>query len=123
MPTVNVDTSEARTFEPLPKGAYDFIISGCESKTSKGGNVYLNWTLTVESGELTGRKCWKSTPISGEGAGFLTELLEAVGYEVKSKKFGLDPQDIIGRSLVGVVDTYEYEGKLQNNVTKLLRKS
>ena len=120
MPTVNVDTSEAQTFEPLPKGAYSLIISKCIPVTSKAGNPSLDWEFTVDEGEFIGRKLFKTTPTNGRGVGFTTDILKALNMEAKTKKFGFNTEDAIGESLVGIVDLNEYEGTIHNEITKFL---
>ena len=120
MPVVRVDLSEAKSFEPLPEGAYLVAVTGVEAKQSVAGEGMLNWTLTVQDGEFTGRKVWLNTMTEGKGAFRLVQLLDAVYQAPEGEQIDLDPQDVIGCELTVTVKQRPYEDRIQNEVVKMI---
>ena len=61
MAALDFDASqvEPQSFEPLPAGEYNVVISASETKPAKSGNgSYLQLTMQVVAGEYKGRQIW-----------------------------------------------------------------
>lgn len=97
----------------IPAGDYAVNVVDAELKTSKAGNPYLRWQLTVFDNpepKYNGQAIWHSTPTTGKGAFRLAQLYKAaVGTQLKGGS--LDPRDIMGKRLnVTVVASLDQEG-------------
>lgn len=56
----SVDPMEARSYEPLPNGDYDMIITKSDVKPTKAGTGhYLELEMQVLGGEHSGRRHWE----------------------------------------------------------------
>ena len=56
----SVEPMEARTYEPLPNGDYDMIITKSDVKPTKAGTGhYLELEMQVLAGEHSGRRHWE----------------------------------------------------------------
>ena len=96
MARVHVDLSETQDFEPLPAGAYLVAITRYELKKTQAGDPAINYTLTVQEGDYTGRKIWLFGMLVGKGAFVTKNLLKASGIECDSEQLDFDPDDLIG---------------------------
>lgn len=121
MPRINLDFSgvEERNFDPLPAGAYPVKVTGAEIRDSKSSAFqYVNWELTVESGNGEGRKLWTITSFNPAALWKLKETLVAFGEkeEKLAGKFDLDPDKYLNARAVALVDVESYtdnSGKAQ----------
>ena len=61
----NVAPVAPRTFDPLPAGEYDMIITKSEVKQTKAGTgQYLQLEMQVAAGEYSGRRHWERLNVS-----------------------------------------------------------
>ncbi len=105
----------------LPDGTYQARIEDCEQKTSKEGNPYLNWKLVIVSEEPkhNGAVCYKSTPMTKKGAGFLKQFLKAVlGPDAPASGGTFNTEDLLGKYLT--IECKTQEDQNFPNVTKVL---
>ena len=127
MAEVKVNFDDAPDFSPLPPGRYLVAVSHYETRVSKGGEDYLNWTLTVLEGpgdttDNEGRKLFTPTMLKGPGSFRLRELLRATKqFEEEElqemKKF--DPDHVLGEKIVAIVHHEEFNGELTSKVKRL----
>jgi len=95
------------TFEPLPNGTYDFIVSSCEEKIAASGRPMLKWILSVNH-DGKERKLFYNTVLPWEkdgelvtsGLGMLVGLSKALGKPWTGRK--LSTEDYLG--LAGVAE-------------------
>lgn len=101
----------------VPEGDYNVTVVDAEMKTSKAGNPYARWQLTVfdaPEAKFNGQAIWHSTPTTGKGAFRLIQLWRAaMGQKPDSKVTSIDPQQILGKKLsITVVNSHDQDGNL-----------
>lgn len=102
---ITPDFSEAIESSPIPAGVYKVRITGVEQKTSRKGDPYLNWKLTIfgAEGELSScnnRPVFMVTMLKGPGAGRLKDLAKAALGELPET---WDTDQFLGRELEAVL--------------------
>jgi hypothetical protein len=125
-------------FDALPSGRYVVKVTDGELRTSgenakHTGSEYINWELTVQTGEYEGRKVWQNTPWShgtcecgdwkaGALIG-LKSLLTATGIwtdeQLNADDFDFEIDEVIGADVKAVVALGEYQGEATNNVKRI----
>lgn len=110
---ISIDTSEV--VDGLPEGEYFANVVDAELKTSKSGNPYLRWQLTVfnnTEGKYNGQAIWHSTPTTGKGAFRLLQLYKAaVGAKLDKSATSIDPKEILGKQVgITVVNSHDQDG-------------
>ena len=106
-------------FEPLPNGEYELMVDKVNSVQKKSGDgTTLAWEFTVNSGEFQGRKLWKYTPTTVEGASITKELVVACGADIGDDNT-FDDDDCRGSLVRAQVEQEEYEGVIRNRVKKV----
>jgi len=86
--------------QDLAPGKYRAQIIGCEQKTSKKGNAYLNWKFEEQS---THAWVYLMTGLSGRGAQMLKQLVQSAGW--KHYQDGpINTDELMGRILTIQVD-------------------
>lgn len=103
--SVEIDLSEV--VEELPPGDYKVCIANVEQKTSKAGNAYLKWQLTVvdhSDARFNGKYVWTNTMLSGKGAFALIALAKAaLGSKLEKGATRFNPQDVLGKTVIATV--------------------
>lgn len=134
MPRVTVDFSEVESFEPIPKGEYDVVISGAEYRVAQeeGKFDYINLELTVtEEGEYQNRKLWLILSFSPKSLFRMKDVFENLGIYEEGDELEIDYDDeaepmvvtepeLVGIPAVAVVSLRPYQGKDQNQVDALI---
>ena len=126
-PTVNVDFSDVKGFEPIPQGTYSAIIENVELRDSKSteGNQNINWEFTVnDGGEFDGRKLFMTTSLAPKALFRLKGVMESLGFEAsEALSFDFDDEtkqviepELIGRTVTVKVSQDTYQGRLVNRV-------
>jgi Protein of unknown function (DUF669) len=99
------DEAESKTLEPLPSGKYLCnIVNGQVREVKPGrthtGKPYWGLQFVVQEGPHAGRSIF-STVMLFDGALYsLSQLMQALGYEVNVGEFHVPPIDsLIGKSL------------------------
>lgn len=78
--------AEAKSFEKIPEGKYQFKIEKAEVNHSKNGRLQAVFELTVAGGEFVNRKVWKRDGLDNEESiGWFKSGLARLGIEAPSK--------------------------------------
>jgi hypothetical protein len=123
---MRLDFSGVKDFEAMPPGAYHVAITNVSLEDPKNPKPdqpvyqYYKWELTVQEGEFEGRKLWMNTSLNPKGLFKLKELMVACGDEVEAEEIEFDPTKYLGKELTVGVSSREWEGRLQNDVGKMV---
>ena len=135
---MRVDLSGTETFEVIPSGRYQAIVTDGDIRESgpqakHPGAEYIGWEFTIQAGDQEGRKQWTNTPIGHgtcdcdewkEGSLFgLNNLLAATGIwtkdELDSDTFDFEIDEVIGAAVTISVVKEKYEGDDVNNIKRV----
>lgn len=120
--------SEARSFDPLPRGKYPVKITDIELRFVKQGKnegrPYWNVEFTVQEGDYDGRKVWTNVMLFDGALYSLAQLLKATGNEAALRTGQIpDPDELISNDvIINVIKkaaTDEYDAR--NEVKGILR--
>lgn len=137
---MKVNLSDVEGFEVLPAGKYlvkvtdgELLEAGPNAKHP--GSEYINWELTIQSGDYENRHLWTNTSIShgscpcsnestfNKALGTLKQMLKNSGKytdkQLNAKTFSFEIDDLIGADFVAVVVQRPYEGEMRNSVKRL----
>lgn len=110
-------------FELLPKGRYDFIITGAEEKTSTKGNQYIRLELTcvnenTDEVKSKNRKVWANINQNDIGQSQMKEILVANDSSLSEAEDSIEITEdlLIGMRVSGMVGTETYNDSTRNNV-------
>lgn len=125
MPRVTIDTTEAQSFEAVEPGPYSMQIDTVEPKESKEakqpminvGFAFDDPTVAKKAG-----KVFRNYMLAGKGAGFTREFLKAVTGEdfPIGQVLDFDTDDLMGKRVHVQIGNREYEGRLQNEVERVV---
>lgn len=106
MPQIEINFDEAVEFTPVPDGTYSARIVDSTLKTSKAGNSYIEWKMTLfgAEGELeqyNNKMVFHRTMTSGKGSGILKALGKAVGVDLANGS--LDTEAFLTKELTVVL--------------------
>jgi len=123
MPRLEIDTTEATSFEPIPDDQYEAQVLEV-SEVKKGPKaMYVAVTFEITDGEYANRRLWRNYTIEGKGVSFFTELWrKATGEELEIGEAGLsvDTDDLVGKRIVVITEQEEYEEQVRAQVKKIL---
>lgn len=123
-PRLGIDTTEAKTFEPIPDDQYDVVVREVRSVEQGPKAQYVPVCFEVTDGEYAGRYLWRNFVIEGPGSGFIMDLWEkATGEELEKGEIEIDTDDLVGKKLAVVTEQSEYEGNVRSEVKKILAAS
>ena len=74
------------SFEPLPDGDYDFIVTEATATTTQTGKAMYKLENTVNGGPHNARKVWDNlvvSPENGKAMGFFFKKMKAIGLPVE----------------------------------------
>jgi hypothetical protein len=102
----------------IPEGDYLAKIVSSEIKTSeKSGARYINWKLSVVSGEQKGKTLYHTTSLKPEALWNFRNLIHAAtGKNVAGKAMNVDTSSLEGKVLAVTVEDDEYEGKVRSRI-------
>jgi hypothetical protein len=109
-------------FEPLPSGAYHFAVTNVEmKKTQQTQKDMITAELTVQEGELTGRKIWDNFVIDPKSLFRLKMFMEAyTGEKIPEEEMDVNPEEFLGQEVLGIVAVVDgqgaYAGQKQNQI-------
>ena len=89
-------------FTPIPDGTYRAVIVDSESKPTKKGGEYLEFTYEVTDGEFKGRKVWSRHNMINESAKteeIAARELSAICHAVGVMKPGMDGVNLRNKPL------------------------
>lgn len=111
------------SFEPVPDGDYDLLVTEASASTTQAGKPMYTIETTVQGGPSNGRKIWDRLVVSadnGRAMGFFFRKMKAIGLPVDF--FQTQPTDdqivqaLKGRSFRAKVGKSEYQGKIGNEI-------
>jgi hypothetical protein len=117
---------QGRSYELIPCGEQDALLTGVSIKTSAKGNQYINWEFTVQGGVHNGRKVWASNTLeTAEQAFFAKQTMEALDPKRDIPDFTCKLE--FERFLKGYVQSEvtvligqnEYQGRTTNRVEEV----
>jgi hypothetical protein len=122
MPKLTIDTTEAKSFEPLPDDQYECQILEVGEVKQGPKAQYVSVTFEVTDGEYSGRRIWRNYTIEGKGVSFFTELwAKATGEALEIGEAGLDvdTDDLVGKPIKVLTEQEEYEETIRPQVKKI----
>lgn len=126
MSPIEVDFSEAESFEPLDEGFYPVVVSQVEIREGEKG-PYLNWELDVTHDDFKGRRLWMVTSLAPKALFRLKEVFEALDVYQEKVEIDYDEDtgivtspELAGLACQAVVSQEAYQGRLQNRVNQIL---
>ena len=111
------------SFEPLPKGPVDAVVTAAEATKTSNGKTMYKMTWSVLTGPNANRKVWGNQVISPESPpalGIFFRQMAALG--LGADYFSGNPseeqvaKDLVGRQATLVLDQREYQGTLRNEI-------
>jgi len=83
--TAQAPNNEKKEFSKIPPGLYVAKIEKVSWEESKNGKMYLNQELTIDDGEFTGRKVWKTNYLAtSQNVAYLKGDLEILALSPKN---------------------------------------
>ena len=123
---VTVNTTEALSFEPTEPGPYEMHVEKYDPPVkSKDGQGSLGTFIYFQFEDPSVQKrCGhvrRWYPLEGKGAGFFRDFWKATtGEDIPvGTTIDVDLDDCLGRPVIADITNEPYEGKLQNNISKL----
>lgn len=113
---ISLDFSDVQEFEALAEGNYKVKVAEIEMKEGAKG-PYLSFTFDVVGKKS---KLFHNCSLAPQALFNLKRVLEALGMQVPSKAFDLDPDDLIGLTAVVEVGHELYEGKKRARITEFV---
>lgn len=112
------------SFENIPDGDYDFVVTNAEATKTKNGKPMYKLEHTVQGGPSNSRKVWDNLVVSAESGTamkFFFQKMAAIGLPVEFFKGQPSDEQIVqalkGRNFRGKVGTgAPYNGKVSNEI-------
>lgn len=104
-----IDFSGVEEKDNLPVGSYDIEVEKAEVGKSKNGNRKVALTLVVTDGTFKGRKVFMHPVLEGGGLWKTKQTLRALGENVDDANYRLNPNRLVGKRAVAVVDEESQE--------------
>lgn len=96
MPQINIDFTNAPSFELIPEGKYFIEVVEAEPTKSQAGKAMMKLTLEISDGEYAERKLWDNMMLEGDGLGITKRNLQILLGDVPDGQFSFDTDDLIG---------------------------
>jgi len=119
---VEIDLSEAETYEPFDAAVPVEIIAAAMRKSKDKGNPYIELRLRVFEGEYLNRQVYSNLNLTGKGAGFAFADLKSFGYEIDKDKPRVSVTALIGLKAVAVCKPDAREDFSHKVVVKRIRR-
>jgi len=125
--TIDMSAVEAASYEVLPKGTYNVIVSEAEGKMSSSDNPMISLQLEVEDGDFAGRKLFTHVVFSPKALAGAKASMITLGLEELAQSPGLNPLDpdvahqFLGLRARALVAIDKYDGADTNKVKRLLK--
>lgn len=122
MPTIDFSKVQD-SFEPIPEGTYEGVLTEWEQRTSKNGDPYIACTFTM-AGDYEGRKVWHNFSLLPQSLWALKSALVAMGVDRNELAGEIDIEEVlsgcIGNPVSLELEIREWNGKFNNSVKKLV---
>lgn len=89
------DIPETNSFDPIPEGDYEVLVTGAQFKQSKTNKTMLVITYSVQDEDYGNRKLWQNMVIAPNSLWKIKETLVGLGFEPEGD-FDLDPDELLG---------------------------
>jgi hypothetical protein len=118
---INMADVKVSSFDVLPKGWYHTRVTGWTLEETKNGpNAganYINFELTVQSGEHEDRKLWVNASLLPHALFTLKNLTDASGLDSSAEVDADDLADeLVGKEQMTRVIVKDYQGDDKNEV-------
>jgi len=120
------DPNKATSFEPLPWGEYEVMISDTEVRTSDKGTKYISMAMTIrddvpEQRPYAGRRVFHRLSFTEKTEGIVHGFHKALGTPpgMEFKSLEEMAKYFLGKTLRVKVGQREYNGKTVNEVTSV----
>lgn len=127
MTKLNIDLSQVKEFDLLPKGKYPAIVEELELRESQNGNQYLNWKFAFTEGDNEGRVQYMMTSLKPKALFRAKAVFVALG--IKEPTFDIEVDDdtnvvtnpqLIGTPCIIDLGIEVYEGQKRNYIVSIL---
>lgn len=119
------------SFDPIPEGNYDVLITKCEVQPTSKGEVMFRYQATVQSGPHAKRILFGNLVIPSPTAekfdqrsAFLLRDMKALGFATEYLATNPQPGDMaaamLNRGFTAKVTIREYQGKTSNDISRIL---
>jgi len=113
------------SFEPIPAGDYDLLVTNPTHKVSQGGKMMYVIEATVQGGPYNGRKIWDNlvvSPDSGTAMGYFFKKMKAIGLPTEYFQGGPSDDQIVNdlrnRSFRAKVGIKTFNSKDSNSIVE-----
>lgn len=124
MPLFDMNVEDMPTFEPVPEGDYDAVVSAAELAESKNGEPMIVFTFQLQDSDpdVNGRKLkyWHMLPGDPKGEYYRLRLqttralCEALGIEGNP-----EVEDFVGASAKVRIEHEEYNGEMRDRIVRV----
>lgn len=128
MPRLNIDLTDAVSFEPVDPGTYEMKvdeISAPERSEHKGTlGVWVYFKFLDEARDRRHGRPRRFYPTEGKGAGFWREFWKATTGEelpLGEASVSVDTDDVIGTEVIVTFTADTYEGRPTSNISDVVR--
>ncbi len=113
---VTLDFTSVPSREALEEGTYELTIKKAEEKVSSTGKPMIV-ILFEEPNSKAG--IFENYVLTPDALWKIRELMKAIGLDTDGIQ-ELDPQQLVGQTVIGKVVQREYDGNITNSVKKVL---
>jgi hypothetical protein len=115
--TIKVNFKGVESRQTPPEGDYKLEVTEASAGKSNSGNDQIEFVLEVAEGKYKGTKVYFYCPLLENSLWKLHAFLTALGEEVPEDEVDIDPSDLIGKEVVGVLTHETYQGKKKAKMT------
>jgi hypothetical protein len=102
----------------IPEGDYLMECTAVQSHESKdSGNPGLKWTFTGQEGKAKDKIFYMYTSFSEGALWKVKRTLKHLQVEIPDSAFEIEPDDVVGKQIIGVVTDSEYERRITSKLT------
>lgn len=99
----------------VPEGEYRVKVAEINEKEGNAADYY-EWVFAIAEGQFEGQKLFYNTSLAEQALWNLRSLLESLGIEIEDDDMTLDPDDLMDRELMVMVEHEVYEGKKRSRI-------
>lgn len=102
----------------IPEGDYLMTCTAVVRHEAKdSGNPGLKWTFTGDEGKAKGKQFFMYTSFAEGALWKVKKTLKHLQVAIPDSAFEIEPDDIVGKQLIGVVTDSEYERRITSKLT------